>query len=237
LEPQAFDYLRGSHSGCGQRIDAQGKVIPTVYWECFREGYDDSRYVYTLQQMVWERENSADSACRQQVLLAKQLLQEIWDSIDVQDRYLSANLWPSEEFEARRWQLGLMIQELQHYPPLRNGIAPSVFVVNPTKTTSGSQSPEVTFNRQGLDIMDLAADSQQWKPQADESKLIHDSAGKKSDVALAWEVSIDQQRASEDDGEFLMGWPRIRRNFAIGELDITKYDYLDIELSVDSNRN
>lgn len=237
LEPQAFDYLRASHSGCGQRMDARGDVIPTVYWECFREGYDDSRYVYTLQQMVWERENSAETGCRKQVLLAKNLLQEIWDSIVVQDRYLSANVWPDEEFEARRWQLGLMIQELQRYPPLRNGIAPSVYVVKPTKSVTVSQSPEVTFNRQGLDVLDLAADSQQWKPQGDESKLIHDSAGEKSDVALTWEVSIDQQRASVDDGEYLMGWPRIRRNFASGELDITQYDYLDIELSVDSNRD
>jgi len=48
-----FDYLRGSQSGCGQRITDDGQVIPAIYWECFREGNDDARYLYTLQQMIF----------------------------------------------------------------------------------------------------------------------------------------------------------------------------------------
>ncbi|MFA7231253.1 MAG: glycoside hydrolase domain-containing protein, partial [Victivallaceae bacterium] len=36
-----FDYLRDSKtSGCGNRIDEQGNIIPAIYWECFREGRD-----------------------------------------------------------------------------------------------------------------------------------------------------------------------------------------------------
>ena len=62
--PDQFDYLRGSSSGCGQRMDDDGTVIPTVYWSCFREGFDDARYVYTLQQAVAQRQDSADPACR-----------------------------------------------------------------------------------------------------------------------------------------------------------------------------
>ena len=55
-EPDPFDYLRGRFSGCGQRVDDDGEVIPAVYWACFREGYDDARYLYTLQQAIVERE-------------------------------------------------------------------------------------------------------------------------------------------------------------------------------------
>ena len=45
MRPDPMDYLRTPRSGCGQRIDDSGEVIPAVYWECFREGFDDGRYL------------------------------------------------------------------------------------------------------------------------------------------------------------------------------------------------
>ncbi len=62
--PDQFDYLRGGESGCGQRMDDDGEVIPAVYWSCFREGFDDARYVYTLQQAVMQRQDAVDPACQ-----------------------------------------------------------------------------------------------------------------------------------------------------------------------------
>ena len=56
----------------GQRIGDDGQVIPAVYWECFREGRDDARYIYTLQQAAWEREGTDDATCRRLVAEAKQ---------------------------------------------------------------------------------------------------------------------------------------------------------------------
>ncbi len=88
-EPDPFDYLRGRYSGCGQRVDDDGEVIPAVYWACFREGYDDARYLYTLQQAIVQREGSKEPACLAAVAEAKRLLQETWDAIRVQPRYLA----------------------------------------------------------------------------------------------------------------------------------------------------
>lgn len=236
LEPDPLDYLRGRFSGCGQRIDRQAKVIPTVYWECFREGHDDGRYLYTLQQSIWEREGSKNLQCQRMVEAAKELLQQIWDSIDVQERYLSAGIWPPLEFEARRWQMAVLIEQLEEFSPLRQGNAPSVYVDNSfaTKQTSKKLSD---LNRDQVEILELANDLTQWNAQADESELDMSKGSLPQAESLKWTVTIDHQSASEADGEYKLGWPRIRRDFAPGELDFTKYDYFEIELTVDSNRN
>lgn len=123
-----FDYLRGSRSGCGQRIDEDGEVIPAVYWECFREGADDARYIYTLQQAIFQREGSANAECRRAVADTKKLLQDTWDAINVQEKYLADGMWPSEEFNTRRWLLAQTTSRLLLYPAVRTDNAPSVLV-------------------------------------------------------------------------------------------------------------
>ena len=121
-----FDYLGGHRSGCGQRVDDDAQVIPAIYWACFREGYDDSRYLYTLQQAIVERESSSDPACQQAVQNARNQLQQVWDSINVQEKYLADGMWPSEEFNAIRWTLATHIQRLLEFPATSKAIAPSV---------------------------------------------------------------------------------------------------------------
>ena len=121
-----FDYLRGRQSGCGQRMDDDGEVIPAVYWSCFREGYDDARYVYTLQQAIVQRQNSPHAACQAAVREGRRILQETWDAIRVQPRYLAEGMWPSEEFQVMRWRLAAQIEELLQYPATHDATAPSV---------------------------------------------------------------------------------------------------------------
>jgi hypothetical protein len=135
--PDPFDYLRGGHSGCGQRMDDDGEVIPSVYWSCFREGSDDARYVYTLQQAIVERQNSTDPACQAAVRKARQVLQETWDSIRVQPKYLAGGMWPSEEFHAVRWRLAVQTQELLRHPATNKAVAPSV-LIDATATPTGN---------------------------------------------------------------------------------------------------
>ena len=115
-EPDPFDYLRGRFSGCGQRVDDDGEVIPAVYWACFREGYDDARYLYTLQQAIVDRDGSKDSACLAAVNQGRRLLQETWEAIRVQPKYLAEGMWPSEEFDAIRWRLATLTARLLEYP-------------------------------------------------------------------------------------------------------------------------
>ena len=75
--------------GCGQRMDDDGQVIPAVYWACFREGYDDARYLYTLQQAIVQRQDSTDPGCQAAVRRGRQVLQETWEAIRVQPKYLA----------------------------------------------------------------------------------------------------------------------------------------------------
>jgi hypothetical protein len=67
-----FDYLRGRQSGCGQRMDNDGEVIPAVYWSCFREGYDDA--ISTPQQAIIQRQD-LDPPC-QAAVRRRRTLQE-----------------------------------------------------------------------------------------------------------------------------------------------------------------
>ena len=109
-------------------MDDDGEVIPAVYWICFREGCDDARYVYTLQQAIVERQDSTDPACQAAVRGGRQLLQETWDSIRVQPKYLATGMWPSDEFDTIRWRLAVQTQKLLRFPVTNKATAPSVLI-------------------------------------------------------------------------------------------------------------
>ena len=119
-----FDYLRPKVSPCGVRMDERGNIVPAVYWECFREGYDDLRYIYTLEQAIEERRGCEE--CAGLVADSEHLLQEIWQAICVQPRYLRMGLWPSERFNEVRWEIAQKISALYRYPAVREVEAPSV---------------------------------------------------------------------------------------------------------------
>jgi glycosyl hydrolase family 123 len=85
-----FDYLRGRRplSGCGARMDENQEIIPAVYWEAFREGYDDLRYLYTLQEVIVQRKGTKNQQCQKLIKDGGRLIQAIWDSIEPQTKYL-----------------------------------------------------------------------------------------------------------------------------------------------------
>lgn len=240
-EPDPFDYLRGRFSGCGQRVDDRGEVIPAVYWECFREGYDDERYLYTLQQTIVERENSQDQACQAAVREGRRLLQETWDAIQVQPRYLADGMWPSEEFNTIRWLLAAQTARLLEFPATGKAVAPSVLV---TTTTRPKSSPEVfsaydSAARVGnVEAVDLAGGFTSWKNDTAEGKTeIGEAARHAANIGLRWTIGIDHLHDGGEGGNYPVGWPRLGRNFQPGELDMSKYDTLEIWVRVDSNRD
>lgn len=140
-EPDPFDYLRGRFSGCGQRVDDDGEVIPAVYWACFREGYDDARYLYTLQQAIVQREGAKDPACLAALGEGRRLLEQTWDAIRVQPRYLADGMWPSEEFDAIRWRLAAQTERLLEYPATGTATAPSALVTASARAKPAAQPP------------------------------------------------------------------------------------------------
>jgi hypothetical protein len=239
--PDPFDYLRGKHSGAGNRIGDDGEVIPAIYWECFREGFDDARYVYTLQQAVWERQGSQDKKCLEAIQRAQARLQQTWDAIEVQQKYLEDDMWPSDEFNARRWTLAKSIQELQAFPLVRKGDAPSV-TVNVTQDTGKVQAKPTPLERAiALDKVrteDLGKDFSQWKNSTKEGEIeVTDEAGLEGRPGMRWKVGIDHRLDGGEGGAYPVGWPRMRRQFSKGELDLAAWDILEFMVRVDSDRD
>ncbi|MCZ7647021.1 MAG: hypothetical protein M5U26_17485 [Planctomycetota bacterium] len=235
-----FDYLRGAHSGCGQRIDDDGAILPAVYWECFREGYDDGRYLYTLQQAVVEREDSAADVCKREVAGAKALLQETWDAIRVQEKYQATGMWPSEEFNARRWRIAQAIGALLRFPAAREAVAPSVLVANPEPKAAaqGDDALEKALKAGLVETLDLGGDYGAWRNSTKEGQTeVMPAAGLDGAPGLRWTVNVDHQLNGGDGGNYAIGWPRVGRDFEANELDISGYDYLAFMVRVDSNRD
>jgi len=235
-----FDYLRGPQSGCGQRITGDGEVIPAIYWECFREGNDDVRYIYTLQQAIFQRENSLDPECRGAVEDVKKLLQAMWNAINVQQKYLAEGMWTSEEFNGRRWMLAMAIERLGQYPAERQGIAPSVLVAN---TTSQSAKDEMSFIEKAvqtgnIETKDLGDGFTSWSSGTKEGTVhVTEEAGRQGQKGLRWHVRVDHETDGGEGGNYPVGWPRISRTFGSGELDMSRYDYLSFVVRVDSDRD
>jgi hypothetical protein len=238
--PNQFDYLRGSRSGSGQRIGDDGEVIPAVYWESFREGRDDARYIYTLQQAVWEREGSSDVDCRTLVAEGKAVLQQMWTDIRVQKKYLADGMWPSEEFNSRRWRLAGLIQSLLKFPAGSLGAAPSVLVAD---TKPVASRDEIRFiaaaAEQGLlESRELGGDWSEWVNITGEGAIsVTEEAGRDGNVGLRWHITIDHRTDYSDGGGHPIGWPRVRRTFAPYELDMKDYDCLLYWVRVDSDRD
>jgi hypothetical protein len=240
-EPDPFDYLRGRFSGCGQRVDDDGEVIPAVYWACFREGYDDARYIYTLQQAIVQREASKNPACLAAVAEGKQLLDETWDAVRVQPRYLADGMWPSEEFNAVRWRLAAQTARLLQYPAASKTMAPSVLV-----NASGSPRPAVEVPspydaaaRAGrLEKSDLGGGFAGWKNGTAEGKTeIAEAARHTGKIGLRWTIAVDHKNDGGEGGKYPVGWPRLAREFKPGELDMTRFDTLEFWIRIDSDRD
>jgi len=240
-DPDPFDYLRGRYSGCGQRVDDEGEVIPAVYWSCFREGYDDARYIYTLQQAIVEREGSKDPACLAAVGDGRRLLRETWDAIRVQPRYLAEGMWPSEEFDVVRWRLAAQTARLLEYPSMGKATAPSVLIAGsaPPKPAPEAASPYETAAQAGtLETFDLGGDFAGWRNGTAEGKTeVTEAARHAGKTGLRWTVGIDHKNDGGEGGKYPVGWPRLAREFKPGELDMSRYDTLAFWVRIDSSRD
>jgi len=105
-----FNYLDGSAQDFFNRSEPEGTPVPVAMWEAYREGYDDYRYVYTLESLIREarqagRREAADQAEKQ--------LQYVWEAIRVQTKYKYDDLWAPEEFDVYRWLIAGAILKLQ----------------------------------------------------------------------------------------------------------------------------
>jgi glycosyl hydrolase family 123 len=108
-----LNYLDGSSQDFFNRHEPDGTPMPVVLWEAYREGYDDYRYVFTLEQLIAEAKASPSAAARDIATAAEKELQSVWTAIRVQPKYKHDNLWSPEEFDVYRWLVARQILSLQ----------------------------------------------------------------------------------------------------------------------------
>ncbi len=236
-----FDYLNCRQSGCGTRIDEADEVIPAVYWSCFREGYDDARYLYTLQQAIHERQEAADPRVRALVAHGRQLLQEIWDAVPAESRYLAHNTWPDTRFDAVRWRLASLTSELLKFPaqPGR-GAAPSV-LANTADAAPREDPFEWARRQNALSVLDVGARQfSSWKTVGSEvsAAVLTNASASGGGPVLRMNVRVDHKTdGSQANGPYPVGWPRLLHGFAAGTVALDAYDFLVFKVNVDSDRD
>jgi len=105
-----WNYLDGGSMDFFNRTDDDGRPIPCVLWECYREGIDDMRYVTTLRRWI---DRAREAGLTRQADEAAAELKFVWDSIDVQEKYKHDGLWEPETFDVYRWIVARQIMKLQ----------------------------------------------------------------------------------------------------------------------------
>ncbi|MCX7010494.1 MAG: hypothetical protein NTY53_25170, partial [Kiritimatiellaeota bacterium] len=107
-----WNYLDGSSMDFFNRSEPDGTPVPVAMWEAYREGYDDYRYIYTLEQAIAAAKRSGKSAALVAAAHAEQELKFVWDSIRVQAKYKHDDLWSPTAFDVYRWLVARQIMAL-----------------------------------------------------------------------------------------------------------------------------
>jgi len=103
-----YNDLDGTRADFFNRPGPDGTVWPVPMYEAYREGWDDFRYVYTLQQAIAAAGNTA--AAKE----AQAVLDSVWDAIEVKAKYKEdEDVWGYREFDLRRWQIAEQILKLK----------------------------------------------------------------------------------------------------------------------------
>lgn len=108
-----WNYLDGPHMDFFNRSEPDGAPVPVALWEAYREGWDDHRYLFTLEQLVAEARRSGRPEAEKAAAEAAAELGRIESAIRVQEKYKHDDLWAPEEFDARRWLVARQILRVQ----------------------------------------------------------------------------------------------------------------------------
>ena len=226
-----------------------GDMIMTIYWENFREGIYDGQFLYTLEQAIVERENSENPDVQKLVQEGKKLLQDIWDSCAVEPKYLSSNLWASQEFDGRRIQMARLIEKLYQFPATNQKKADSVII--DTRVVENPQTDPAQFvNEQeksgNIVVFPMKNDQKPawgWVKAEGES-TVSDVApadekieGATSERLLLQHILIDHVKdgSGSKTNQYPMGWPGM--SYYVPDTEkLAGVCYLRIRFMVKSNR-
>ena len=95
------------------------KIIPTIQWECLREGINDFKYLYTLEQAIKKAPKSKAKECaKARQLLAKIRKETMIDLNDYKKRFGSdlalhiRSAWAPEKYDRYRKEIAEQIIRL-----------------------------------------------------------------------------------------------------------------------------
>lgn len=108
-----FNYLDAGYMDFFNRQEPDGTPMPVALWEAYREGYDDYRYIFTLEELIKEARQSGKAQVKDLAEAADKDLQSIWSAIRVQPKYKDENLWSPGEYDVYRWMIARQILALQ----------------------------------------------------------------------------------------------------------------------------
>ena len=232
-----FNYFHAKASGTGNRLDEQANFIPSVNWECFREGYDDGRYLYTLEQVMSERNDSKDPQCKKLLVEGQQLLNKLWQRIPPHKKYLKCEFIDDDEFKTLRWRIANLTIKLLKYPGQKGITAPSVMADTKIKS---QVTDDATFIQQAIKNRTISyynmADNNfsGWHPTRDRELKFYVKNG-----AMSLDLAVDHKLdgAHPKTNKYPIGWPYIRYNLQTDKINIKDYDLFYCKIKFSSNRD
>lgn len=241
--PNHFDL--NTSSGANIIHPETGEVIMATYWECFREGISDLRYLYTLENYVIQREGGTDEKLNAEIKESRALLQEIWDSVVIQEKYLNKDLWESTRFDEYRERLAKQIVALSKWEPLNDKTAPSVIIEPRVIERVDAFQEECKRRLAENTLQKLTFTPESCRASEDEAKVeivTGDAvpAGAQNEKVALLTVTVDKNRdGSAAKGLYPSNWPALATSIsekAYENFGNEKPRGLLLRLYVDSNR-
>jgi len=207
--------FRIGNSG-GHLLLPDGTVLLGSYWECYRQGIDDMRYIYTLEDAVVKRRNSTRPEVRKLVQEAEELLRTVWGAIRPAKVYMYEHLPPHAEFDGFRARMAALIVKLRSFPESSPAaVAPSVIFDH----RSGILPEPVRGGGEHRKILPIT----NWKGLDPETTL---TRGKGKVLGT---IKVDHSNGKK--------WPSLLGSFGPKGIDFNKYTSLEFDLKVDSDRD
>lgn len=232
-----FNYFNYKASGTANRLDENANFIPAVNWECFREGYDDGRYLYTLQQAMTARSKYKDSQCQKLIAEGQQLLNKLWQRIPPHKKYLSCNFINDDEFKNLRWEIAKLTMQLLKYNGKQGVVAPSVMADTKlkNKTKDDAWFIKQAIKNKTLTYYNMAHNNfSGWHPTRDRELKFYVKNGTMY-LDLAVNHKIDG--AHPKTNKYPIGWPYVYYNLQPDKINIENYDLFYCKIKFSSNRD
>ncbi len=215
----------------GQILNGDGSELIEWEWESFREGIIDGAYIYTLQEAIVRRENTHDPKLKALLAQSRKLLQNIWNSIPVEPKYLADNHWQDNAFDTRRLELASMIAELKKYPETNQKKAPSILADTKGKFVRRDIAKFFSAEEKAGNLFRKPIPESAWKTNWEKEGRVSVTP----EGIVDFRIDVDHKFIGNSNG-YYQGTPSLAAVFPEKQ-DMTPYAFLSYKMKVSSNRH